>query len=1271
MPNLIRLPFRTDSGELGSDRWSTTFIRPTVWTGLDVLFGATGDQAYTNDFPALRDDNPGAAGAGSLSVSAAFSFPFPDHSWQSKGEGPTLSKESEIVGRTYKVSGKTVTGDNTANRLSGGAGSDRLSGGGGNDTLLGGAGRDTLIGGSGNDSLVGGSGDDRYVVDSLRDRIRETAKGGLDTVEARVSGYTLAAGIENLILSARIAQGKGNALANVISGNRAANTLDGGAGDDTLIGGAGNDKLIGGTGNDTASYAGAAKGVSADLSRTTAQDTKGAGTDRLSGIENAIGSSFGDTLTGGADSILTANRLDGGSGDDALFGGGGDDTLIGGSGDDTLIGGSGSDSLAGGAGNDLYSVVDRNDLVLEAAGAGIDTVESSVDYTLGAHVEHLRLTGAATIGTGNDLANVIMASVAQHSVLRGLDGNDTLLGANGDDTLFGGADNDSLDGGAGDDALYGDDGDDMLIGGLGGADRAIFSSAESGLVIRLDSTGSGTATGQGNDSLRGFEIVEAGGFSDLIEIGTDADDFANIVRAGAGYDTIRAGGGADRIFGEDGNDSVEGGTGSDTLDGGEGTDALDGGAGNDTLIGGLGSDNIAGGEGDDGLDGGDGADTLLGGGGSDTIVGGEGADSLDGGTGADRLIGGAGSDSYVVDDVGDIIEGEAEGTGGDTLDWVRASVDYTLAANLEYLTLTGNAMRGTGNALANRIAGNGLANTLDGGLGADTLIGGAGNDTYILDETGDTITGEAVGAGNDFIDTVVSAFDYTLGDNLENLTLTGAATRGTGNALANRIEGNGLANTLDGGAGADTLVGGAGDDTYLLAQQTDVVIENAGEGRDTIELARSFVQREFHLAANVENVIVGGQGVIFCNGNHLDNYISMLAEWGQSLLGFDGNDTLDGGYDPIVSDFQDTIDGGDGYDYTDYSKHRSSGQFGGGVFVDLAVGQQWAINTGVHPVGPCDLLISIEGVIGTNFDDRFVSGFTGAARTVGNTFKGGAGMDIVDYRHATSGVNVVLGDGVEDSTRDIFEGIEGLSGSKHDDSLSGDTKDNYLDGGEGNDALNGRAGHDIVDYFLAPAAIAVDLRNEFQDASATGGYGRDRLVSIEGVRGGIRADTIWGNDSGNTLLGMRGADQLHGLGGADTLYGAEDNDTLDGGDGADILYGGTGFDRLIGGADRDTFVFAAIEDTAGDVIADFTSSQDVLDLSGIDAITGGADNAFSSIIALSSGAPTTLAAGTLGYDSSNGILYGLVGNAGTSAAPNFAITVGLGISWGMNGNILL
>ena len=204
-----------------------------------------------------------------------------------------------------------------------------------------------------------------------------------------------------------------------------------------------------------------------------------------------------------------------------------------------------------------------------------------------------------------------------------------------------------------------------------------------------------------------------------------------------------------------------------------------------------------------------GADIFIGTSGTDTLVGRGGNDILNGGAGADTMQGGAGNDTYLVDNVGDVVtENASEGT-----DLVQSSVSFTLGANVDNLTLTGSAnINGTGNGDANVITGNSGNNTLDGGAGADTLTGGDGNDTYVVDNAGDVVTEAAtVGSGTD---TVQSSISYTLGTNVENLTLTGSGNiNGTGNGDANVITGNTGNNILIGGGGNDTLVGGAGTDT--------------------------------------------------------------------------------------------------------------------------------------------------------------------------------------------------------------------------------------------------------------------------------------------------------------------------------------------------------------------------------------------------------------------------------------------------------------------------
>ena len=106
--------------------------------------------------------------------------------------------------------------------------------------------------------------------------------------------------------------------------------------------------------------------------------------------------------------------------------------------------------MEGGAGDDAYYVDNAGDLTIETlvgAAGGIDTVYASVDRTLGANLEHLRLYGSATTGTGNALANAITGN-GGNNVLSGLNGNDTLIGGLGNDTLRGGAGNDTLSGGS-------------------------------------------------------------------------------------------------------------------------------------------------------------------------------------------------------------------------------------------------------------------------------------------------------------------------------------------------------------------------------------------------------------------------------------------------------------------------------------------------------------------------------------------------------------------------------------------------------------------------------------------------------------------------------------------------------------------------------------------------------------------------------------------------------------------------------------------------------
>ncbi|MNZ44980.1 Bifunctional hemolysin/adenylate cyclase precursor [compost metagenome] len=308
-----------------------------------------------------------------------------------------------------------LEGVNGNDLLVGGAGNDTLNGGDGYDSLEGGIGDDTLSGDAGNDSLLGGSGNDVLIGGAGSDRIDGGI--GIDTLSfvgelsavtvnlgLMVSQRTIADRYENdQILNVENVVGGnandrivGNASNNQLDGNVGDDVLSGGLGNDTLRGAAGNDTLNGGDGVDTASYEGAGA-VTVNLGLTTAQNTLGAGLDRLLYIENLSGSNYNDKLTGNA----AANALNGGAGAD---------TLIGGLGNDTLIGGTGKDTLTGGDGNDVF---DFNALL--EMGTTSATWDVITDFARGSDKIDLSTLDANTATTANDAFTSIIGSATAFS----------------------------------------------------------------------------------------------------------------------------------------------------------------------------------------------------------------------------------------------------------------------------------------------------------------------------------------------------------------------------------------------------------------------------------------------------------------------------------------------------------------------------------------------------------------------------------------------------------------------------------------------------------------------------------------------------------------------------------------------------------------------------------------------------------------------------------------------------------------------------------------
>lgn len=679
---------------------------------------------------------------------------------------------------------------------------------------------------------------------------------------------------------------------------------------------------------------------------------------------------------------------------------------------------------------------------------------------------------------------------------------------------------------------------------------------------------------------------------------------------------------------------------NDTIDGSTGSDMLYGTSGADTINAREGADRVFGGDGDDILYGNQDNDVVYGEAGSDHLYGGQGDDALYGGDGNDYIEGGLGND---------LIDGEA---GLDTVSY--AIVATAVAVDLRAGTATGgggtdtlaNIQNVVGSVFADTLIGNAENNVFYGGFGSDVLSGGEGNDTFDGGTGGeglyfntsnrpDIVKGRTLFNGtmasavvlntytNGNFDLIPSAY-IASSTIIPHATINATASGGVFEYYAITV--------LAGGRALLDIDNNSFNSVIQIVTASGTVLAENDDSSDLGGTATaSFLDYTFATA-----------GTYFLRVLDHDNPTGPLAgstytlnvSNNQAFVTFGGGDSY--------RTLPDIIDGGAGIDTAGYESAPAS--------VSVSLEQQGGVPT-TRSVGGSDILISIENLLGSNFDDVLIgdAGVNVLSGGAGNDqLRGRAGNDILhgglglDTLYGETGDDLLFGNEGDDNLSgeagndqlfggqgndslygnqdiDLLYGESGtdyLFGGEGDDALYGGDGNDYLDGGLGSDRIDGEAGLNTVSYTNVSSGVTVDLRT----GSATGGGGTDTLINVQNAIGSAYADTLVGNADNNVFYG--------GVGG-DVLLGGDGDDTLDGGpvtgsqsattiDRPDILDGGAGIDtasyesatsyvdvslelqgsaRATGGGGIDTLI--SIENLAGSSFGDYLTGDD-----GVNVLSG-------------------------------------------------------------------